>query len=86
VRHFTSARFWQNFNALPVEIQKAARANFDLLKQNPSHPSLQLKLVKNGRFRSVRATLGYRALGVQVPGGIQWFWIGSHADYDALLG
>ena len=30
--------------------------------------------------------LGYRALGVEVPMGIMWFWIGSHADYDKLLG
>jgi hypothetical protein len=30
-------------------------------------------------------SLNYRALGVSVPDGVQWFWIGSHADYDKLL-
>ena len=86
MRHFTSAKFWQCFNALPDDIQKVARRNYELLKQNPSHPSLQFKPVKNGAFRSVRVSAGYRALGLPVPDGVQWFWIGSHADYDQLLG
>jgi len=52
------------------------------LKQNPRHPSLQLKRV--GRFWSVRVGR-YRALAVEVDAGLLWFWIGSHADYDALI-
>lgn len=48
MRHFTSAKFWQCFNALPGDIQKVARRNYELLKQNPSHPSLNFKPVKNG--------------------------------------
>jgi hypothetical protein len=26
------------------------------------------------------------ALAVEVDGGYLWFWIGSHADYDRLIG
>ena len=26
-----------------------------------------------------------RALAVEVDEGLLWFWIGSHADYDAML-
>jgi hypothetical protein len=26
----------------------------------------------------------YRAVGVQSPDGIIWFWIGTHAEYDRL--
>jgi len=63
-----------------------ALRSYDLLKENPSHPSLQFKAVKNGTFLSVRISLGYRAVGIPVPEGVQWFWIGSHADYDSLLG
>jgi len=70
---------------LPANIQQLARDNYALLKQNPSHPSLQFKPVKNGTYRSVRISLGYRALGVPVDQGVQWFWIGSHADYDKLI-
>jgi hypothetical protein len=28
--------------------------------------------------------LRYRALAVEIDGGLLWFWVGSHADYDAL--
>jgi hypothetical protein len=30
--------------------------------------------------------LHWRAMGTDVETGIQWFWIGSHADYDRLVG
>ena len=85
MRHTASARFWLCFDALPAAVQTLARRSYALLRQDPGHPSLQLKAVANGRFRSVRVGLHHRALGVPVAGGIHWFWIGSHADYDKLL-
>jgi len=85
VKHYAAGRFWQCFNSLPVEIQKLARQNYQLLKSNPAHPSLQFKHVHQGRFRSVRSGLHYRALRIPVPDGVQWFWIGSHAEYDKLI-
>jgi hypothetical protein len=54
-----------------------------LLKADPRHPSLHFKRV--GRFHSVRVGLRYRALGVDVPDGVLWFWIGAHAEYDELI-
>jgi hypothetical protein len=86
LKHFASSKFWKCFDLLPANIQQHARDNYTLLKQNPSHPSLQFKPIRNGAFRSVRVSLGYRALGVPVDQGVQWFWIGSHADYDKLIG
>jgi len=86
LKHFSSSKFWQCFDLLPVNVQQLARDSYSLLKQNPMHPSLQFKSVKNGAFRSVRISLGYRALGVPVTHGVQWFWIGSHAEYDKLIG
>jgi hypothetical protein len=85
LKHFASSKFWDCLESLPAEMQLLARRNFDLLKQNPSHPSLQFKPICSGRFRSVRVGLYYRALGIPVAEGIQWFWIGSHADYDRLI-
>jgi hypothetical protein len=38
----TTPEFWQRFNALPVDIQKLARKNFDLWKENRSTPVLAL--------------------------------------------
>jgi hypothetical protein len=61
----------------------AGRQEYELLKENPRHPSLRLK--KIGRFWSVRVGSRYRALAVEVDAGLLWFWIGSHADYDASI-
>ena len=54
------------------------------LKANPNHPSLNLK--KIGTLWSARVGLHYRALAVESGEDRAWFWIGSHADYDRLLG
>jgi hypothetical protein len=42
-------------------------------------------LKKVGRFWSARVGSRYRALAVEIEGGMPWFWIGSHADYDAVV-
>jgi hypothetical protein len=84
LKHFASARFWQAFDALPEEVRDLARKNFKLLKENPRHPSLHFKRIEP--LRSVRVGIQYRALGIDVDGGIQWFWIGTHAEYDELVG
>ncbi|GAB3487630.1 hypothetical protein GCM10027399_01610 [Curvibacter fontanus] len=62
--------------------------NFALLKSEPAHPSLHFKTIGNGRYHSVRVGLYYRdrALGLPVPGGVHWFWIGTHGEYDKLIG
>jgi hypothetical protein len=84
LRHFASTRFWQAFDALPEEVRELARKNFKLLKESPRHPSLHFKRI--GPLWSVRVGIQYHALGVDVDGGIQWFWIGTHAAYDELVG
>ncbi len=81
--HNTTKRFWKCYDALPEEIQRVADQNYELLKTDPSHPSLHFKKV--GDYWSVRAGKRYRALGVETPKGISWVWIGSHAEYDKLL-
>jgi hypothetical protein len=69
---------------LPVSVQSLAREKYDLLKANPYHPSLHFKRI--GRFWSVRVGRSYRALAVDAEGGIVWFWIDTHAEYDRLIG
>ena len=86
MKHYASSKFWRNFGALPQPIKKLAQDNYKLLRENPVHPSLHFKSVGKGRYRSVRIGLYYRALGVPVPDGVQWFWIGNHDEYDKLLG
>jgi hypothetical protein len=64
-------------------VRQLADTNFALLIVNPLHPSLQFKTIRH--YRSVRIGLHYRALAVEVPEGLLWFWIGSHSEYDQLL-
>ncbi len=83
MNHFTVPSFWSNYNALPQNIQKLSDEKFELLKQNPKHPSLHFK--KINKYWSVRVGLNYRSLGIEVEEGILWFWIGNHSDYDKLI-
>ena len=83
MNHHTAPSFWEAFAELPVEVQKLARTNFDLLRENPRHPSLHFKRV--GGYWSVRVGLHYRALGTDVGDGILWAWIGPHDEYDRLI-
>jgi hypothetical protein len=69
---------------LPAEVRELADRNYEILKSNPSHASLHFK--KIGVLWSVRVGLHYRALAAEVGDDLVWFWIGSHADYDKLLG
>lgn len=86
MKHTASARFWQCFGKLPAEVQALARRNYALLRADPAHPSLQFKALGGERLYSARVGLHYRALGVPVDGGVHWFWIGTHAEYDKLVG
>ena len=84
MRHFASPSFWDAYRTLPDPVRAIADKNYTLLKENPRHPSLRLKQV--GRYWSVRVGLRHRALAIEVDEGLLWFWIGSHADYDKLIG
>jgi hypothetical protein len=84
MRHFASPAFWEAYRRLPENVRALADKNYTMLKQNPQHPSLHLKKV--GRFWSVRVGSRYRALAIEIEAGLLWFWIGSHSDYDRLVG
>lgn len=84
MNHFASPEFWVAYRALPAEIRALADKSFALLKADPRHPSLHFKRV--GDYFSARVGLHYRAVGVEVTDGISWFWVGTHAEYDRLVG
>lgn len=84
MKHLASARFWALYGSLPAEIRATADKNYALLKADPRHPSLHLKKV--GPLWSARVGDRYRVLGKDVEDGILWFWIGTHAEYDKLVG
>jgi hypothetical protein len=82
----TTAGFRELFARLPEDVQRQARAAYRRFQQNPHHPGLRFRQVHATEpIYSARVGLRYRAVGILVDEGIVWFWIGSHADYDALL-
>lgn len=86
MNHFTLRRFWRHYRQLPQEVRDLADKCFESLKTDPRHPSLHFKkLGTKKQLWSVRVGGHYRALAVEKPRGIVWFWIGTHAEYDTLL-
>lgn len=81
--HRTTERFRRCFENLPEPIQKLSKRNFQILKNDPWHPSLHFKKV--GKFWSVRVGLNYRALAVEDGEDFIWVWIGTHDEYKKII-
>ena len=81
--HRTTNRFWKRFENLPKPVQKVSKKNFELLKTNPSHPSLHFKKV--GKLWSVRSGINHRALAVEDGEDFIWVWIGAHSEYEQMI-
>lgn len=80
----TQEGFWRCFDALPAQIQQQAREPFRLWQKDAFNAALHFKPLF-GDVWSVRVNQQYRALGRRKGSLIVWFWIGSHADYEALI-
>ena len=81
--HRATARFWSSLACLPEPVQRLARQNFELLKENPSHPSLHFK--KIGNLWSARVGINFRAVAVQDGTDFIWAWIGPHDEYQRMI-
>ncbi len=81
--HKATSRFWKYFERLPTFIKRHAEESYDLLKENPKHPSLHFKKV--GKFWSARIGLDYRALAVEDDSDFIWVWIGNHDEYERMI-
>ena len=81
--HKAAPDFWSCYRALSEDVRDLADKNFQLLKRDPRHPSLQFKKV--GKVWSARVGRDHRALAVEVPEGFLWLWIGPHKDYERLI-
>jgi hypothetical protein len=86
VTHFALPVFWRRYRALPKTVRRLADKNFKLLKEDSRRRSLHFKKV-GGKKHLWSARVGdqHRALGLDKPEGVFWFWIGSHSEYDAIL-
>ncbi len=81
--HHAAGEFWDCYRSLPTQVQDAADRAFALLKADLKHPSIHFK--KIDKVWSARIGLHYRSLALEVPDGVLWFWIGTHAEYDAIV-
>lgn len=81
--HRTTARFWSSLARLPEPVQRLARQNFELLKENPAHPSLHLKKIVS--LWSARVGINYRAVAVEDGADFIWVWIGPHDEYERMV-
>ncbi len=82
----TSRRFREKLAGLPHTVQRQAQRAYERFEQNPYHASLQFRRVHAVLpIYSARVGMHYRTVGMMSDDEIVWFWIGSHADYDALL-
>lgn len=81
----TSSSFRKQFGTLPRAVQKQARAAFELFHENPDHPDLHFKKPPpHEDLWSARISRDYRVIARLHGDVILWFFIGSHADYEAL--
>lgn len=79
-------QFWRRFGELPAAVQKQARHDYRLFLEDPGHPSLNFKKLGGAKdFWSVRVGGKYRAVGERHGERIEWFWIGTHNDFDKLF-
>lgn len=86
MRSKTTAKFREQFRALPPDIQKRAFRAYRLWKQNPQAHGLYFKRVSDKKpIYSVRIGLDYRALGILRNDTVTWYWIGHHDEYDRLI-
>jgi len=79
--------FRKQLTHLPESVQEQATKAYALWRSDPYHNSLQFKRVSQRQpIYSARVGLNYRVLGLLEEEHIYWFWIGTHAEYDELLG
>jgi len=78
LKHYVSPKFRALYRALPTDVRDLADKNHELLRSDSRHPSLHFKKV--GELWSVRVGAHYRALAVEVEGGMDWLWVGTHAN------
>ena len=86
MRSTTTAQFRRLFRSLPKHVRSHAEQSYKLFHKDPFHKSLQFKKVNNKKnVWSARVGIAYRAMAVRDGDLVNWYWIGSHADYDKLV-
>jgi hypothetical protein len=88
VKHRRSLKFKECERSLSPEIRSLSKAQYKLLKKDPSHPSLRFKKLGGTENEySVRVNDDFRALGTKIPkfGVIVWYFVGDHKMYEKII-
>ncbi|MDE0636886.1 MAG: hypothetical protein OXI43_13695 [Candidatus Poribacteria bacterium] len=83
MEHILDDDFWDAYAELPLNVQRRVPQKFQLLRQNPKHPSLRFKKVRD--LWAIRVSRGYRALAREEEGAFIWFWVGTHGEYERRI-
>jgi len=78
-------RFWKCYHSLPEHIRKVADEVYKLWNENPFDPVLEFHEIRKSLWR-IKIGYRYRALARRYEGCVVWIWIGSHEDYNKLIG
>ncbi len=81
---FLTASFRKLYTDLPKEIQELADEKYRLFQNDPFHPSLEFKA--KGKVWTVAIGRSYRAIARRFESDLYWVWIGSHEEYNRVLG
>ncbi|HEX6820084.1 MAG TPA: hypothetical protein VF120_17035 [Ktedonobacterales bacterium] len=84
----TTRQFRELYLQLPQRVRKQAREAYRQFQVNPATPGLNFERIGGSRalIYSARVSEQYRVLGRRDDDTIVWFWIGTHSDYDKLIG
>lgn len=87
MRSIRTREFRRLLAALPVEARIQANRAYQKFLEDPYHESLHFKRASGFQdVYSARVGIRYRVLGIRDGDAVIWYWIGTHAEYDQLLG
>ena len=87
MKSVTTDGFRKAFARLPSDVRARAKAAYRIWLADSRHTGLHYRRVHPSEpIYSVRIGLHYRAVALVEGDTATWYWIGSHSDYDKLLG
>lgn len=82
----TLPEFWKYYGRLDESTRQQAREAFKLFRENPDHPGLNFERMRANRdLCTARVNRSVRAGGVIRGDTVTWFFIGAHAEWDAMI-
>ena len=84
LRSYLTVGFRKLYADLPPDVQRLADEKYQIFKRDPFYPSLEFQ--PKGKVWTVAIGRSYRAIARRFGNDLYWVWIGSHEDYNNVLG